>query len=77
MGQQPVAPSAVEMPGNPELARELTQEEIADIVQAFAQAARRAQMAGFDGVELHGTWLSDRTILSHTPTGAQTGTEVT
>ena len=33
---------------------ELTVEEIAEIVQWFAAAARRAQAAGFDGVEVHG-----------------------
>lgn len=29
-------------------------EEIASVVKAFAEAARRAQKAGFDGVQLHG-----------------------
>lgn len=34
-------------------AREVTEAEIADIVEKFGQAARRVQAAGFDGVEIH------------------------
>ena len=54
MGRQPIAPSA--MPGyTGEMAREMTQEEIEAAIESFAEAARRAKTAGFDGVELHGT----------------------
>jgi 2,4-dienoyl-CoA reductase-like NADH-dependent reductase (Old Yellow Enzyme family)/thioredoxin reductase len=50
---QPVAPSPLAgMPG--EIPRELTVDEIAEIVTLFAEAALRAKKAGFDGVELHG-----------------------
>jgi 2,4-dienoyl-CoA reductase-like NADH-dependent reductase (Old Yellow Enzyme family)/thioredoxin reductase len=52
-GIQPVAPSPLAgMPG--EIPRELTVDEIAEIVTLFARAALRARKAGFDGVELHG-----------------------
>lgn len=34
-------------------ARELAPEELDDIVEAYAQACRRAREAGYDGVELH------------------------
>jgi len=37
-----------------EIPEELTPTEISGIVQLFAQAAGRAQKAGFDGVEIHG-----------------------
>jgi 2,4-dienoyl-CoA reductase-like NADH-dependent reductase (Old Yellow Enzyme family) len=53
-GLHPVAPSAVESPGYLEMPRELTTEEIPDMVESFATAARRLQSAGFDGVQLHG-----------------------
>jgi 2,4-dienoyl-CoA reductase-like NADH-dependent reductase (Old Yellow Enzyme family)/thioredoxin reductase len=54
MGRQPIAPSA--MPGyTGEMAREMTPEEIESVIESFAEAARRAKTAGFDGVELHGT----------------------
>jgi len=33
---------------------EYTESEIADIVQAFAQAAANAKQVGFDGIEIHG-----------------------
>jgi 2,4-dienoyl-CoA reductase-like NADH-dependent reductase (Old Yellow Enzyme family)/thioredoxin reductase len=54
MGRQPIAPSA--MPSfTGEMAREMTFEEIDDAIESFAEGARRAKTAGFDGVELHGT----------------------
>jgi 2,4-dienoyl-CoA reductase-like NADH-dependent reductase (Old Yellow Enzyme family)/thioredoxin reductase len=54
MGRQPIAPSA--MPSyTGEMAREMTLEEIEAAMDSFAEAARRAKTAGFDGVELHGT----------------------
>lgn len=62
-GKPPVAPSAVEFsvriftPDGVAQAvtpRELTTEEIAQIVRDYAQAAANAIEAGFDGVELHG-----------------------
>jgi len=34
--------------------KEMTVEEIREIVKAFAEAARRVKEAGFDGVEIHG-----------------------
>jgi N-ethylmaleimide reductase len=62
-GHQPVAPSPVPAPGQiytPEgmqdnvVPRELTHEEILDIIQEHVTAARYAVEAGFDGVEIHG-----------------------
>jgi 2,4-dienoyl-CoA reductase-like NADH-dependent reductase (Old Yellow Enzyme family) len=53
-----VAASAVVGEGGPFasaiLPRALGEEEILDVVSAFAHATRRAIAAGFDGVELHG-----------------------
>jgi 2,4-dienoyl-CoA reductase-like NADH-dependent reductase (Old Yellow Enzyme family)/thioredoxin reductase len=51
-GIQPVAPSAIAAPGG-QVPREIRIDEIAQIVQRFGQAARRAQQAGFDGCEVH------------------------
>jgi NADPH2 dehydrogenase len=53
IGTTPVAPSAVQNPRTGTMSRELTQGEIADIIQAFQDAARRTKEAGFDGVEIH------------------------
>ena len=59
---QPVAPSAVRAKGQNYTddgmkefvtPREITREEIAQTVQDFADGARNAITAGFDGVELH------------------------
>ncbi len=52
-GGQPVAPSAIPCPVVQEMPHELTPPEIISTVEAFANAALRAQKAGFDGVELH------------------------
>jgi 2,4-dienoyl-CoA reductase-like NADH-dependent reductase (Old Yellow Enzyme family) len=52
-GWRPVAPSAVPFgPGYP-VPRELTDEEIEKVVGAFRDAARRAEQAGFQLVEIH------------------------
>ncbi|SDX83256.1 2,4-dienoyl-CoA reductase [Geodermatophilus africanus] len=47
-----LAPSPLPAPGRP-VPKEMTVEEIDTMVEAFAQGARRAREAGFDGVELH------------------------
>jgi len=62
-GAQPVAPSAVAVQGNVSLVRPPTPyvtpralelREIPGIIEAFRKGAENAQLAGFDGVELHG-----------------------
>lgn len=53
-GEQPVAPSAVREPSMPETPRELSVDEIHELVEQFGDCARRAKEAGFDAVEVHG-----------------------
>lgn len=51
----PVAPSVVPIPNDMfEPPRELTDSEIEDIIDRFAEAAARLEEAGFTGVQLHG-----------------------
>jgi N-ethylmaleimide reductase len=81
-GEAPVAPSAVAAenvsvfietgPGTgiltaPSLPRELTTTEVKQLVQLYAQAARNALDAGFDGVELHAAngYLINQFISAH------------
>ncbi|KJR46105.1 2,4-dienoyl-CoA reductase [NADPH] [Desulfosporosinus sp. I2] len=52
-GTTPVAPSAVSHPRRGSMPKELTHEEITNIIKAFQNAARRTKEAGFDGVEIH------------------------
>ncbi|MDS7933052.1 NADH:flavin oxidoreductase/NADH oxidase family protein [Acinetobacter sp. V91_7] len=58
LNQETVSPSAV--PFGPKMAavfatpRELTQEEIEDLIQRYATTAEIAKKAGFSGVQLHG-----------------------
>ncbi|MCK4723557.1 MAG: FAD-dependent oxidoreductase, partial [Dehalococcoidia bacterium] len=52
-GMELVAPSPLPKP-NGEVPRELTVDEIGELVAIFARAAGRAKRAGFDGVEIHG-----------------------
>jgi 2,4-dienoyl-CoA reductase-like NADH-dependent reductase (Old Yellow Enzyme family) len=47
------APSEVCEKGTQTLGKAMTKDEIDYIIQAFAQASRRAQESGFDGVEIH------------------------
>lgn len=49
-----IAPSTVSPPYIETPARAMTIREIDMLIDAFAQAARRAQRAGFDGVQIHG-----------------------
>ncbi|WP_444900974.1 alkene reductase [Microbulbifer sp. SSSA007] len=82
-GGAPVAPSAIRAdavkvfietgPGQGALAepsdpRALTTEEVKELVQLYAQAARNALEAGFDGVELHcaNGYLVNQFISEHT-----------
>jgi 2,4-dienoyl-CoA reductase-like NADH-dependent reductase (Old Yellow Enzyme family)/thioredoxin reductase len=53
-GAHPVAPSPIPCKFFGVVPRELTIPEIEDIVGKFVEAARRAETAGYDGVELHG-----------------------
>jgi len=53
-GSAPIAPSAVPIKNSHIVPREMTANDIADIVEKFAQACRRVKEAGFDAVQLHG-----------------------
>jgi hypothetical protein len=62
-GKLPVAPSAIAPSGNVSLLRPTTpfvtpraleRNEIPEVIAAFARGAQNAELAGFDGVELHG-----------------------
>ena len=53
IGKVPVAPSVIRNPVKNTVPRELTREEIGEIVRGFAAAAGRVREAGFDGVEVH------------------------
>lgn len=62
-GRQPVAPSAIAASGfvslvRPqkafEIPRALETHEVKGVVEAFRRGAQNAQLAGFDGVEIHG-----------------------
>lgn len=49
-----IAPSVVDAPVSRRPAREISRDEIDMLIDAYAQAARRAKEAGFDAVQLHG-----------------------
>ncbi|MGD9079243.1 MAG: FAD-dependent oxidoreductase [Desulfobacterales bacterium] len=51
-GQQPIAPSAVYSRYSQTTPREMTLEDIHQVQENFTRAAERAQVAGFDGIEI-------------------------
>lgn len=54
-GHQPYSASAVARHRDPNnVPRELDAQEIEDLIKAFGNATRRAVIAGFDGIEIHG-----------------------
>ncbi len=53
-GDEVWAPSALPDPLTGKIPKEVDKDEILRLVEAYAAAARRAQDAGFDGVQLHG-----------------------
>lgn len=54
-GGQPVAPSPIPCPLVKEVPRELTIKEVEELIEKYAEGARRVKEAGFDGIEIHGT----------------------
>ncbi|HMJ13787.1 MAG TPA: NADH:flavin oxidoreductase [Polyangiaceae bacterium] len=62
-----VGPSGLVAPGKKRV-RPMTDTDIADVIEAFARAAREAKALGFDGVELHGAhgYLIDQFFWSGT-----------
>lgn len=76
-GKLPVAPSPIAAAGHvsgmrPETAfevpRELSTEEVREVVEAFRKGAENAKAAGFDGVEIHGAngYLLDQFLQDST-----------
>jgi 2,4-dienoyl-CoA reductase-like NADH-dependent reductase (Old Yellow Enzyme family) len=52
-GRRPLAPSSVKVDQFPEEPEAMSRQDIDEIVAAFGDAARRANKAGFDAVQLH------------------------
>lgn len=50
----PSGPSGIGLDGTPEAGHAMTEQDLDDVVKAFAGAAATAERIGFDGVELHG-----------------------
>ena len=76
---EPTAPAAVYDAFFDRIPRALTAEEIEKIIDAFAEGARRAQEAGFDGVQIHAahgyllsSFLSPRTNVRDDAYGGST-----
>ncbi|BBB90222.1 MAG TPA: FAD-dependent oxidoreductase [Methylomusa anaerophila] len=53
-GMPIMAPSPIPCPFVGEMPKEMTEEDIREIVEAYGEGARRAKDAGFDAVEIHG-----------------------
>lgn len=66
--KDPVSPSPVPDTFTHRLPRAMSLQEIEDTIKAFVQGARRAQAAGFDGVQIHAAhgWLLSGFLSPHT-----------
>ncbi|WNI30759.1 NADH:flavin oxidoreductase [Streptomyces sp. ITFR-6] len=62
---EPVGPSGISLNGEPK-GRAMTQQDLDDVIAAFAGAAADAERLGFDGIELHGAhgYLIDQFLWS-------------
>lgn len=67
-GKDAIAPSAVYDPSIKVMPREMTNDEIWEVIYSFASAGRRAVEAGFDGIQLHGAhgYLISSFLSPHT-----------
>ena len=54
-GRDPVAPSAIQSPINPDMPLALSHDDVLRTIRDFAEGARRAKSAGFDAVEIMGS----------------------
>lgn len=63
----PIGPSGLDLDGN-KITEPMTEAEIAQVIQAYADAAANAKRLGFDGVEIHGAhgYLIDQFLWERT-----------
>lgn len=64
----PSGPSGIALDGTPDAGHAMTQQDLDEVVQAFADAAAAAERIGFDGIELHGAhgYLIDQFLWEDT-----------
>jgi len=64
-GATPIGPSVLETPDG-KIGKEMSKEDIKNVVNAFRNAALRAKEAGFDGVQIHAAhgWLLSQFLSS-------------
>ena len=63
-----IGPSGIRLDGTEGAGKAMTQQDLDDVVAAFAESAAAAERIGFDGVELHGAhgYLIDQFLWSGT-----------
>ncbi|GHH85375.1 oxidoreductase [Streptomyces sulfonofaciens] len=63
-----VSPSGISLDGTENAGKAMTQQDLDDVIAAFADAAAAAEHIGFDGVELHGAhgYLLDQFLWERT-----------